>query len=235
MKSILALLIAVAATTVPAFAGEPCCAVTSVNASTGMVTAVETATGRSFQFGVTNAALLKTLHAGSPIYANFTSKQVSVDGATPCCGIVSLSAAGKAAATPAAPASSPASVANAGGTPASSARVKGRQNSASAAGAKTASDKPAATPAALTAPTVTAASLPGVALTGSAGTPSKPTSGIGIIKTKATTFSTYVYAGVHSCPVSGQQGDDGVTVPSNCTYTGQVSNGTKITCSYECK
>jgi len=228
MKSIFALLIAVAATTLPAYAATPCCTITSVNASTGVVTADETATGRAFQFGVKNAALLKTLHAGSPVYANFTSRQVSVDGANPCCSIVSLSAAGKAAGT---------SDYNpvdgkTGGT-----RVKGKPGSTPAAGASTASGKPATTPAALTAPTATAAaaSIPGVALTGSAGTPSNPTSGIGIIKAKATTFSTYVYAGVHSCPVAGQQGDDGVTVPSNCTYTGQITSGAKITCNYECK
>ncbi len=111
----LSLVIAFAAIALPAYGAAPCCTVTGVNAKTGMVTARETATGRSFQFKATNAALLKTLSAGSPIYANFSTKQVSVNGEVPCCSIVSLSAAGTvatsgkiapASATLAAPASS---------------------------------------------------------------------------------------------------------------------------------
>jgi len=74
-------------------AAGPCCSITAVNAKTRGVTAQETATGRIFQFQVTNAALLKTLHAGSPVYANFSAKQVSLDGNSVCCEIVSLSAA----------------------------------------------------------------------------------------------------------------------------------------------
>lgn len=90
------LVIAFAAIGLPAHAELPCCSVTGVNAKTGMVTAKETSTGRTFQFKA-NAALLKTLSAGSPIYANFSSKQVSVNGLVPCCPIVSLSAAGTVA------------------------------------------------------------------------------------------------------------------------------------------
>jgi hypothetical protein len=108
------LVLVFAAIGLPAYAIEPCCSVTGVNAKTGMVTAKETSTGRTFQFKAT-AALLKTLSAGSPIYANFSSKQVSVNGLVPCCSIASLSAAGPvatsskiapASATLAAPASS---------------------------------------------------------------------------------------------------------------------------------
>src|SRR5712692_8714921 len=36
---------------------EPCCSITSINAATGVVTAQEKATGRSFQFQVSNSAL----------------------------------------------------------------------------------------------------------------------------------------------------------------------------------
>ena len=64
------LVLVFAAIGLPAYAIEPCCSVTGVNAKTGMVTAKETSTGRTFQFKAT-AALLKTLSAGSPIYANF--------------------------------------------------------------------------------------------------------------------------------------------------------------------
>jgi hypothetical protein len=90
------LVLVFAAIGLPAYAVGPCCTVTGVNAKTGMVTAKETSTGRTFQFK-TSAALLKTLSAGSPIYANFSTKQVSVNGVAPCCSIVSLSAAGPVA------------------------------------------------------------------------------------------------------------------------------------------
>jgi Cu/Ag efflux protein CusF len=73
--------------------GAPCCTITSINLKTGLVTAVENATGRSFQFKVANAALLKAMKTGQGVYANFATRQVSVDGATPCCGISSISAA----------------------------------------------------------------------------------------------------------------------------------------------
>jgi hypothetical protein len=108
------LVLVFAAIGLPAYAENPCCTVTGVNAKTGMVMAKETSTGRTFQFKAT-ASLLKTLSAGSPIYANFSSKQVSVNGEVPCCTIMSLSAAGTvatsskfapASATLAAPASS---------------------------------------------------------------------------------------------------------------------------------
>lgn len=90
------LVIVFAAIGLPAYAAQPCCSVTGVNTKTGMVTAKETSTGRTFQFKA-NPALLKTLSAGSSIYANFSTKQVSVNGETPCCSIVSLSAGGTSA------------------------------------------------------------------------------------------------------------------------------------------
>ena len=73
---------------------EPCCSITSINAATGVVTAQEKATGRSFQFQVSNSALLKSLKAGQPVWANFSTQKVSVDGAQPCCSIVSLGKVG---------------------------------------------------------------------------------------------------------------------------------------------
>lgn len=74
----------------------PCCAVTAVDSKAGIVTATENATGRSFTFKA-NATVLSGLRAGSPIYANFTSRQVSTNGVAPCCAIVSLSAASASA------------------------------------------------------------------------------------------------------------------------------------------
>jgi Cu/Ag efflux protein CusF len=65
--------------------GLPCCAITGFTPVDGVVAARETATGRTFQFKVNDAALLKSLKVGQMIYANFATKKVSVDGAYPCC------------------------------------------------------------------------------------------------------------------------------------------------------
>ncbi len=51
--------------------------------------AQETATGKTFQFQVNDSALMKSLRVGQKTYADFGTQKVSVDGATPCCGIVS--------------------------------------------------------------------------------------------------------------------------------------------------
>jgi len=72
-------------------AGAPCCNVTGVDYRTGLVTAQNTATGQTFQFKVSNTSLLKTLRVGQGVYADFATKQVSVDGEAPCCTIVNLS------------------------------------------------------------------------------------------------------------------------------------------------
>jgi hypothetical protein len=83
MKRLLFFIVALIAFSQPLRASTPCCNVTAVDVRTGTVTAIETATGRTFEFHVTNAKLLATLHAGSPVYANFSAKQVSLDGKTP--------------------------------------------------------------------------------------------------------------------------------------------------------
>ena len=67
---------------------EPCCNITSIAAG-GLVTAQEHATGKIFQFQAKDQALMKSLRVGQNVYADFGTQQVSVDGATPCCGIVS--------------------------------------------------------------------------------------------------------------------------------------------------
>jgi hypothetical protein len=56
----------------------------------GAVAAKVNATGRQFQFAVTDAALLRSLKVGQGIYANFGASQVSIDGKTPCCKITSM-------------------------------------------------------------------------------------------------------------------------------------------------
>ena len=69
-----------------------CCSVTVIDSRTGVVTAKENANGRMFEFRATNAALLATFHPGSPVYANFSAKQVSLDGKTACCPIIRIGA-----------------------------------------------------------------------------------------------------------------------------------------------
>lgn len=76
----------------PVQAAAPCCAITGINARTGLVTAKVNATGQVFTFQVSNARLLNLLRVGQGVYANFAGKQVSVDGVAPCCAIVSLPA-----------------------------------------------------------------------------------------------------------------------------------------------
>jgi hypothetical protein len=70
---------------------DPCCTVTGIDNRTGMVTANNTATGQTFQFQLNKAATLKTMKIGQGVYADFGTKQVSVDGATPCCSVLNLS------------------------------------------------------------------------------------------------------------------------------------------------
>src|ERR1700682_5479752 len=83
---------------------SPCCNVTAVDAGTGMVTAKENATGKIFQFKVTDAELLKSLKVGQGVYANFGAMQVSLDGSTACCSIISIGSPPPASAPVAKPA-----------------------------------------------------------------------------------------------------------------------------------
>lgn len=92
MKRWFFILITLVAVTMPLHAKE-CCHVSAIDARTGIATAKETATGRTFQFKLSDASLLRQLRPGSPVYANFRTKQVSLDGKTPCGEIISISAA----------------------------------------------------------------------------------------------------------------------------------------------
>jgi Cu/Ag efflux protein CusF len=90
----LALALAIASWPGSAAAEEPCCNVTALDAKTGMVTAKEKATGRTFQFKVANQAALKGLKVGQAIHADFTSMKVSLraDGAEPVGAVLNLQA-----------------------------------------------------------------------------------------------------------------------------------------------
>lgn len=67
----------------------PCCGVTAIDATTGIVTARVTTNGQVFQFKVTDARALASLRVGQSVYANFAGRQVSLDGRRACCAITS--------------------------------------------------------------------------------------------------------------------------------------------------
>ncbi|MEX2164252.1 MAG: hypothetical protein WD823_08420 [Sulfuricaulis sp.] len=93
----------------PAQAAEPEHNVTNI-AKDGLVTAREIRGTRTFQFRVADPALRSRLRVGAPVYVNFDTKQVSLDGKKSCCTILKISTAAKQAVpgtTPAAPASAP--------------------------------------------------------------------------------------------------------------------------------
>ena len=73
-------------------APPPAASVTSVDARTGVVTAKVNASGQQFEFTLSNAAQVKTLRIGQPVYANFTTKQVSLDGQHVAGQIISVGA-----------------------------------------------------------------------------------------------------------------------------------------------
>jgi len=73
-----------------AMAQGSCCSITAINRQTGIVTAKVNASGQILEFKVTSPALLPSLKDGQPIYANFTTRQVSLDGKTICGTIVAI-------------------------------------------------------------------------------------------------------------------------------------------------
>jgi hypothetical protein len=66
----------------------PCCSVTAVNAGTGVVAAKVTSTGQIFEFTLVDRAQLHSLQVGQHVYANFSNKQVSIDGQHPAGQVV---------------------------------------------------------------------------------------------------------------------------------------------------
>jgi hypothetical protein len=75
-------------------AGEPCCNVTAVDARSGVVTARETATGRTFQFKLEDTSLASSIKVGQIVEADFKTMKATVRPAAgePCCSITALNA-----------------------------------------------------------------------------------------------------------------------------------------------
>jgi hypothetical protein len=61
----------------PAAAANPCCNITGISGS-GIVTAIDNTTGKSFEFSVKDIKQLQSLHIGQPLSADYKSGMVSV-------------------------------------------------------------------------------------------------------------------------------------------------------------
>jgi hypothetical protein len=59
-------------------------------ATAGLVSAKDITSGQSFQFNAKNQILLQAITVGQKVFANFTARQVSLDGKQVCCLIVSF-------------------------------------------------------------------------------------------------------------------------------------------------
>jgi hypothetical protein len=78
----------------------PNCTITAMDINTGVVTATENTTSKSFQFKLNDATQLKSLNVGKGVYANFAANVVSLEGLSPdgtILGTASTSSAASAA------------------------------------------------------------------------------------------------------------------------------------------
>jgi hypothetical protein len=71
----------------------PCCGIAAIDAKTGIVTGKVHQTGQTFTFELQSKQQTSQLKIGQGVYANFTTKQVSLDGRTIAGKILSIGAA----------------------------------------------------------------------------------------------------------------------------------------------
>jgi hypothetical protein len=69
---------------------KACCEILSVDARAGLVEAKEKESGRVFKFEVKDVKSRSSLKVGQMIYANFKTREVSLDGRAACCSITAL-------------------------------------------------------------------------------------------------------------------------------------------------
>ena len=84
-----------------AHAQSPCCAITGIDARTGLISAKVNSSAETFQFKVSTPLIARTLRVGQTVYANFSTNQVSLDGRTACCTITTPPKPGLAVRAPA--------------------------------------------------------------------------------------------------------------------------------------
>lgn len=82
----------------------PCCVVTAIDLKTGVATAKVNASGETFGFRTTNANLIRDLRIDQGVYANFKTREVSLDGKTIAGTIISVGSSVAPTAAPGAPA-----------------------------------------------------------------------------------------------------------------------------------
>ena len=70
-----------------ALPGLPCCSITAVNKTTGIVTAREKSGGRTIEIKATPAQV-QNLRVGQDIFVNLQTRQASLDGKTICCSLI---------------------------------------------------------------------------------------------------------------------------------------------------
>jgi hypothetical protein len=68
--------------------GPACCSITGIERGTGVVSAKVNATNQAFQFKMNDARALASARIGQAVYANFRTGQVSLDGRSSCCTII---------------------------------------------------------------------------------------------------------------------------------------------------
>lgn len=71
-------------------ANPACCSITSIDAPARLVSAKENSVGQAFEFSVPNSLLIQNLHTGQPVWANFKTRKVSLNGESACCDIMSV-------------------------------------------------------------------------------------------------------------------------------------------------
>lgn len=77
-----------------------CCIITAIDPRTGLVTAKDTGAGTTFEFKPSDPRQLAFVRVGQLVFANFPTKQVSLDGTVICCAILSMSAGSSGPARP---------------------------------------------------------------------------------------------------------------------------------------
>lgn len=66
-----------------------CCVITTIDVQARLVAAKDNSNGQTFQFSMPNSLPMQQLHVGQPVWANFNTRLVSVDGRVACCEVVS--------------------------------------------------------------------------------------------------------------------------------------------------
>lgn len=72
---------------------RPCCTITALDATTGVASARDDASGNVFEFRARTPAMLARVRVGQAIHANFATNRVSIDGRAVCCAITKAPAA----------------------------------------------------------------------------------------------------------------------------------------------